>query len=79
MDEGTVGGYGKVAEGSNPSLNVESWSKPEFGAPTTIVSSQSSLHRYATTTNQLYWSLNDRDFAQTECQLCCGMNQSLCG
>ena len=51
MNEGTDGGYGKLAEGSNPSLNVESWSKPEFGAPTTIVSSQSSSHRYAMTTN----------------------------
>ena len=47
MDEGTDGGYGKLAEGSNPSLNVESWSKPGFGAPTTVVSSQISLHRYA--------------------------------
>ena len=51
VDEGTAGGYGKLAEGSNPSLNVESWSKPEFGAPTTIVSSLSSSHRYAMTTN----------------------------
>ena len=38
VDEGTDGGYGKLPEGSNPSLNVESWSKPEFGAPTRIVS-----------------------------------------
>lgn len=79
VDGGTDGGYGKLAEGSNPSLNVERWSNPEFGAPTTIVSSQSSLHRYAMTTNQSYRSLNDRDFVQTECQLCCGMSQSPCG
>jgi hypothetical protein len=46
VDEGTDGAYGKLA-----SLNVESWSKPEFGAPTTMVSSQSKLHRYAMTTN----------------------------
>ena len=76
MDEGTDGGYGKLAEGSNPSLNVVSWSKPEFGAATIIVSSQSSSHRYAMTTNQSYRPLNDRDFAQMECQLCCGMSQS---
>jgi hypothetical protein len=77
VDEGTDGGYGKLTEGSNPSLNVERWSKPEFGAPTTIMFSESSL-RYAMTTNQSYRSLNDRDFAQTECQPCCGMSQNPC-
>ena len=51
MDEGTDGAYGNVAEASNPSLNVESWSKPAFGAPKAIVSSQSKLHRYAMNTN----------------------------
>ena len=40
VDEGTDGGYGKLGEESNPSLNVESWSKPEFGAPTIMVSSK---------------------------------------
>ena len=78
MDEGTDGGYGKLAEGSNPSLNVERWSKPEFGVPTTSVSSENSLLRYAMTTNQSYRPLNDRDFAQTECQPCCEMSQSPC-
>jgi hypothetical protein len=39
VDEGTDGGYGKLTEGSNPSLNVESWSKPEFETPAAIVSS----------------------------------------
>ena len=78
MDEGTDVEYEKLAEGSNPSLNVEIWSKPGFGAPTTIVSSQSSLHRYAMITNWSYRSLNDRDFAQMECQPGCGMVQSPC-
>ena len=77
-DDGTDGVYVKLAEGSNPSLNVESWSKPEFGAPTTIVSSQSSLQRYAMTTDHSSRALNGRDSAQTECQLCCGMSQSPC-
>ena len=46
MDEGTDGGYGKLTEGSNPSLNVVSWSKPEFEGPLTIkVSSYCSLRR----------------------------------
>lgn len=76
VDEGTDGGYGKLAEVSNPSLNVKSQSK--FRAATIIVSSQSSLHRYAMTTNRSYRPLNDRDFAQMECQWCCGMSKSPC-
>ena len=75
MDEGTDVGHGKLAEGLNPSLNVERWSKLGFGAPTTIMGSQSS---YAMTTNQSYRSLNARDFVQMECPPYCGMDQSPC-
>jgi len=43
-DEGRDGGYGKFREGSNPSLNVVSWSKPELAAPARLVSSQSAVY-----------------------------------
>ena len=43
MDDGTDGGYEKLTEESNPSLNVDSWSKPEFEVPATNCSEFTQL------------------------------------